>query len=384
MKIQSLLPLVLITLGLTAKSFTRRLNMERVVSKIYHVEGTQVLLTYQGFLPKDKEALRNKAVIFIPGWAWRADSKSIEGLCEELAYNSEAETFVICTRNEQVTPDSLDQEAKAVCKFLAENELKEITLVGYSQGGIKAINTLIHLQEMHSSMHIEGLILIDSVGLNEVDSHELAKRFIVDLLIKSPLMIMRELERKPGIRKKLLSFIENVPLATSVCFELIQCILKEVRTSNLSYFSRVQNELREMAKINPYLERIRVPIVLIQGLKDRVSDCERIITQTREKSAQTLSQDSGRGILLGPKKNINKRILAENVFPQSPYVRMIEAEKFGTHGLPLFRSKSVARVSLYLLQRAGRDLNHAVGKALCALHTPATLIDAGLLRHKSD
>src|SRR5215470_3229742 len=101
MKIQSLLPLALVTLGQAAKSFIRRLNMERVGSKIYHVDSTQVLLTYQGFLPKDKVALRNKAIIFIPGWAWRADSKSIEGLCEELAYNSEAETFAICTRNKQ-------------------------------------------------------------------------------------------------------------------------------------------------------------------------------------------------------------------------------------------------------------------------------------------
>jgi hypothetical protein len=59
----------------------------------------------------------------------------------------------------------------------------------------------------------------------------------------------------------------------------------------------------------------------------------------------------------GAENNIRLReqYLKNNVFKQSPYVRMIVPSREANHGLPFFRSKSVADASLYLLDRFNRE-----------------------------
>jgi len=357
MKDQASRSLPLVQMKQAAIPFIRILNKERVTSKIYDVEGTRVLVTCREFLPKGNKFSANKAIIFFPGWPLRSDSKSIQILCEELANYSGARAYAIHTRNEQVMPNSLYQETKAVCKFLEESEVKEFILVGYSQGGIKAINTIIHLEEISADLHVYGLILIVSVGLNEISSGELARRYIADFLIKSLGVIVAEVARNPSLRKKFRSLVDNLSVAAHACLDFFICILKEAKASNRNYFTRFQNELQEMAKKSPYLDQIRVPIVLVQGAKDRVSDYGRMLTQAKDKASQVGLQDTEAENSHTPSQNTSKPVLTAHIFSQSASIRMIEAEKFGTHVLPLFRSKSVARVSLYLLQRAGRDLN---------------------------
>ncbi len=331
------------------------MHKQKVTSKLYGIEGSRVLVTWQEFLPTNKSS-GNKAIIFFPGWPLRADSDSIRALCEEFARSSGVKTFALHTRNEQVIPNSLYLEAKAVCKFLEESEFNEITLVGYSQGGIKAINTIISLHEINANLHVDGLILIVSVGLNEIDSAELARRYMTDFLIKSSLIIIREVARQPSFRKKLVSLIRNISLAIHSSLEFFISILQEVRASNRHYFERFQNDLKEMTQKSPYLNQIRVPVVLVQGAKDRVSDSRRILSQATDTTALVLSSFDISENLPTCSQNTSQQILAMDIFPQSAHVIMVEANKFGTHVLPLFRSKSVARASLYLLQRASRGL----------------------------
>jgi hypothetical protein len=205
---------------------------------------------------------------------------------------------------------------------------------------------------LKQKLYVEGLILLVPVGLNEIGSYTLTRNYITDFLIKSLPVIVREIAREPSLRKKIHSFFQNIPFAIGAFIEFFDSILKEMRESKRKYFSRWHNDLNEMTKKNPHLNQIKVPTILIQGTKDHVSDFERIITQAKHNSITDFEKDTISKETLSLCKNGRKQILIKNVFPQSSYVKVVEAEKFGTHILPLFRSKSVARVSLYLLKRS--------------------------------
>lgn len=341
----------LITIKSAQMSFIRRSRKGRTQSKIYDVEDTPVLVSWQEFIRVDQEPLLEKAVIFFPGWPLRADSKSIRELSEEFANSSGARTLVIHTRSEQIILNPIYQEARAVCGFLAEQKLKNITLIGYSQGAIKAIDTIVFLQETKPNIQVEGLILIVPVGLNNVVAGALIRRYVTDFLITSLLAVLREIGRKPSLREKLDSLVESMVLIVRSCLSFFLAILKEVKLSRLGYLHRFTNEVKEMSQRSPYLDKIGVPIVLIQGAYDHVSDRASILTQTKAQAIKVGLQDQTEERSKTDKK-IKEQILIESLFPQSPDIRIVKAQKFGTHLLPLFRSKPVAKASLYLLQRS--------------------------------
>jgi hypothetical protein len=173
MKDQPSSPGTLVTQHSARKPFRIDPIERTMLSKTYDIEHTRVLVTWRECLPKDKELLPSKAILFFPGWPLRAESASIRRLTEELANNSAMRIYILHTRSEQIIPASLYQEAQAVCKFLMEMQFTQITLVGYSQGCIKAIDTIIILQAMNPDICIDGLILVVPVGLNEIGSGEL-------------------------------------------------------------------------------------------------------------------------------------------------------------------------------------------------------------------
>jgi len=49
-----------------------------------------------------------------------------------------------------------------------------------------------------------------------------------------------------------------------------------------------------------------------------------------------------------------EKYLNEHLFPGSPYIRMLVPEKLGVHALPFLRPDSIAKTSLYMLQRSKR------------------------------
>lgn len=329
----------------------RSLRSNSTVSKVYNVEGTKVLVTWREFSQKDKGYLHDRALIFFPGWPLRAESKSIQELSKELANNSGLRTFIIHTRSEQIIPDSIYLEMHAVCKFLAEQELKYITLVGYSQGSIKAIDTIVLLQEMNPTMHTEGLILMVPVGLNDFHCGTLIRSYIWDFFITTPLVILREIFKKHQMKNKLLALVEIMVLASKAFFSFFYCILREMMISHLRYLSRFRNEVREIAKKSPYLDQIRVPIILIQGVSDLVSDQNKILAQIKVQAQKVGLQDQSEKALISY-KDLSPQLLKKYLFSQSSSIKLVNAQKLGSHSLPIFRSKTVARASLYLLRKS--------------------------------
>jgi hypothetical protein len=131
--------------------------------------------------------------------------------------------------------------------------------------------------------------------------------------------------------------------------DFLSALWLDARPSLRAFFSRKKNEVVEAATRSPYLDQVRIPIVIIQGAKDRSFDTDRILTQAKDrpgtfelfdaraKGSPMLSQDQ------------KKQIPVEDLFPRSPYVRLVRAQKFGIHLLPLFQPGAVAQASLYVL-----------------------------------
>jgi len=292
-----------------------------------------------------EEYPQEEGVIFLPGWAMGADAKAGAALGKAFAENSHSRAYTITTRAEKISDDidSLYEQAQAISKFVKEKGLKEVTLAGHSQGGDKAIDVAAILQE-DPEMKIRGLVLLDSVGLYEQDPSSLAKGFAKDSLVKTPKTLMSKAVRNPQV------MMQGVRAMTDIVFG----IAKEISRSKTGYPSRLKNEISEMARVNPRLSTLRMPIVLMSGSNDPVSNPEKIMPPGEEekilKAWEKEKESLGSAEFIDPREEF----LKNNIFPQSPYVRMVIPEKLGHHGLPLFRSKSVANVSLYLLRRFER------------------------------
>lgn len=273
-------------------------------------------------LPRAEEA-----ILFLPGVALEANSKSVGNVSREFAEYNEVPTYAISTRT--VSPDVSDSQyhqAEAISKFVAEKKFKKLKIVGHSQGGNKAIDLVYLLQESNPEIDISGLVLIDSAGLYKQDSASILDKFTRDSLIETPQTAVKKFGRKGSFAKHALLLGEEVAAG----------ILKEAAGSPRQFRKRAKREETEAAALNKRAAELTCPVILVQGAKDLVSDYRQIVPSPEE-----ASQLEG--------------TLKENLFRQSPYVRMLVAKKAGHHGLAYFRSKEVAETSSYMLERFTRE-----------------------------
>lgn len=321
-------------------------------TNLYELEsGISVEVDWERFEPKEgaiestPEKPAEKAVIFLPGWAVEAGDQSIQRLGQSFAEGSKNETYTVTTRTQEAagTEDTLYEEARAISQLIKEQGLKEVTLAGHSQGGDKAINVA-HILQENPEVKIDGLILIGSVGLYEQEPGTLVKGYTKDSLVDTPKTLIKNLARNPSIVKR------GLRAATDILTGIVQEILR----SKTVYPRRLKREIEEMARINPRLSELRMPIILVSGAKDLASRPKKIIPPHEEERIQKEWEKEEESLEEKGFIDPREEFLKENVFPKSPYIRMVVAEKLGHHGLPHFRSESVARASTYLLRRFHR------------------------------
>jgi pimeloyl-ACP methyl ester carboxylesterase len=299
-------------------------------SKMYESEIGPIKVSWQKFLPKEKgkaeEGAKNKATLFLPGIGIEAGYSSIKELNQSFADYGHVPAYSVFVRPERPgQPDSLQREAEAVIQFIEENHLDEITLAGHSQGGDRSINIANTIQEKHPNVKVRGLILMDSPGLYEQSSKEIKSKFFKDALIETPKSVATREGFNSSFRKRSLG----------VGTEILFTALKEAWRSKTGFLKRVRGYAGELAKFNEGVEKIQCPIVLIQGEKDLVSDVNKIIPDKEQAKDR-------------------EEYLKKSLFKKSPYVKMLIAKKLGHHGVPFYRSESVAKTALYMIERSER------------------------------
>jgi pimeloyl-ACP methyl ester carboxylesterase len=343
--------------------FQERANHNKEVANLknynYEVDGIQIRVSCREYTPDNKEFLQKEATIFLPGWSMGASTDSGEKLNQSFADNSDQKNYSVISHAESVVADSLFKEAEAIRRFIKDKGLEKITIAGHSEGGSKAIDLAFLLQEKNPEIKVSGIILLDTVGLYEQESHELAGKFAKDTLIDTVPDNLKDqykkLKKGPSLTKTdvVKSLFNRTKNTASAGVDIVKGIAKELKLSRFDYLKKLTSQIREMARKNPRIEKIKAPIILISGAKDPISSREKIFPRIEEDRAvqeylKSINSDLSK---VNPTLRIREKYLKENLFQESPYIRMIIPEDLGHHGLPLFRPESVAKVSLYLLER---------------------------------
>jgi hypothetical protein len=104
-------------------------------------------------------------------------------------------------------------------------------------------------------------------------------------------------------------------------------------------------------------------VILVQGKDDPISNPDKILPGYEELEDQTLG--FGKATSDGIKSEkpthplynpIRERYLKDNLFPNSPYVRMMVGEKVVPHHvMPVQDAGRIAKTSLYLIERSKRE-----------------------------
>lgn len=311
--------------------------------KEYDIEGDRIYLNWKMFKPDNLKSTEKpnpeKAIIFTPCWSVAEKSDVVKELCGEFANYSEDPTYAVDTRSKKIAPNATEVQAEAIRKFIEESGFKELTLVGNSIGGLEAINLAALLQKNNPEIKINGLVLLDSLSLYDQKTLELVKNSIKDSTSNKiyPLLKRGETEIPQ----------ESIEREKLYGKQFMAEIMKEVKASSIYYPQRLIYQLREMANKNSNIEDIKAPIVLIQGANDLLSNPKNIIpTQKKE-------GEDPKGYIENFKER--EEFLQRNIFKNSPYIRMVVPEKAGHHNVTYCRPKSVAKSSLYMLERYYRD-----------------------------
>lgn len=304
-----------------------RVNDRQILERrTYTLEdGLQVAVSAEKFSP-EKKSHPDSAVLFLPGWAVGAGSLSTTEITQELANSAQSDAYRITTRADQVVPDSLLREAEAIRRLIKDKKLKEVTLVGHSQGGSKAIDAAVLMQRLNPDIKVK-VVLLDSVGLYKQGFWELVANFTRDSMIDTTATMLRH----PSVFPK--GMKASVDIGKGVGQEVL-------RSKGYGYPRRFINEIRDMVRENPRAKELRAPVVIIIGAKDRVVSHERVapIEKKPTKNLQVLIED----------RKAREAMLRE-IFPNAASVSVLVPEKLGHHGFPLFRSPSVARVATHIL-----------------------------------
>ena len=309
-------------------------NEGRTGKKIYQTEAGPVEVMWRKFEydPKSERggAAEKKsfaqATIFLPGSMMDANARSLEPLNQAFADRIKGPAYAVSTRAERPAQgDTFRFEAEAIRQFIEEHGLKDLIIVGYSLGGDKAIDVADALRNHGSRAEVRGLVLLDSVGLYEREPEELSSTSTKHTALDIPPAVLNSGERSQWKKFK--------QVLTDVLFNVI----RETIRSKTGYSRRLQGEVESMAKLNPRIGNIDVPVILVHGAEDPISDPKKVASVDAPSEREAY--------------------LKEHLFTSSPSVKMVVAEKAGHHALPFLRSESVARASLYMLERFYRGKN---------------------------
>ena len=275
------------------------------------------------------------AIALLPGWSLAAGAPSVGRLGRAFAAAADRPVVCLDSRADPITSDALWQQAEAMGLALADLGLRRVIVAGHSEGGDKAIDLAVQLQRRGPA--VEGLILLDPVGLYDQVPAALAVGFAVDALFGTPLSLLRRPAARVGDWRAL---GWAVRVAGDLCAGLVADLV--AAGGPVCDAGRVAAQVRRMARANPHMAEVQVPVILLQGAQDRLSNPRRLAPGG---AGNCPRRPAGRVRADPP--------AVAALFPGSARVCHLVATKLGQHGVPLLRPEATARATLALLRRAG-------------------------------
>lgn len=147
-------------------------------------------------------------------------------------------------------------------RFLQTSGIQELTIVGHSEGGIKAANLAAILEQNNPQIKINGVVLIGSMGMDKRNLFSLGKSFFID---------------EPRITKEELRKIGVPPAEGGI--QLLTGLWHDIKSFGLRYPKEFLQEAKAMASVNPRLKEIKAPVLVLASERDFVSDYRRFIPE---------------------------------------------------------------------------------------------------------
>lgn len=362
----------------------------KIVNKGYVAEhgpeSGEIKLNYRVFEPRPEmlqpEPGKKPGIFFHPGWAnpiWGEAVRSISGSFADFS-GVRATAFEV-----RGNPVKLKQRegAEAERKFIEANGYTDVTIVGNSQGGVRAIELADLLQEKNPEIKINGLILLASKGLGDVNrpaepdkdisgvepnildkifykkayedgkaegQNENETNFFARLLTDPGAEIMKHPIKNRAI------WLRALRLNT----ELFADFIKQVKEAEGDVAGGIRNLRGEMTTMNQALRRIKCPVVLIHGEADLMANPNFVIRpemglEAARNYARTMQEPhsadtSSRNEVVSDREEF----LYENILPESRGVKFLiaDAHKLGHHHIAGYRN--LAAASFAALERINR------------------------------
>lgn len=341
----------------------------------------RVETSWAKFIPEGEESTgSNRAVIFLQGWPWKAEATTTWDQPRALSEEFKIATYEIDTKVDRIAPDSLNIEAEAIRLFLEKQQLKEVTMFGHSEGGIRAANLAVLLEQKNPGIKINGVILANSMGVYPQSFlKELAPNFISEVV---------KIESK-----------EQNPKMSHTFSKWLQVMVEFTKSMPINPL-RIRREMIELMKVNERLKQIKAPVVVMTTEKDFVSDYRKYMPEleVQKRMAEPQSMDDLRRYAEGRfdslpdkikskyenkesyvgqfmqkyesdeymkkfrtreeiarKGQARKQYISEQVLPNSSALEVIVATKYASHiGLPVERPEQTAYVISRIFERLER------------------------------
>lgn len=249
---------------------------------------------------KEIEKTNDITVIYFGGTFEPANAESTRELKQSFADYSGKTLFSF----------TASTDTKKVADFI-ENIQGDKILVEYSQGANKILDLNKELRERKNDS-VQGFVFLEPTAMYE--QKRLALTFIKQGLKTTKAILKQELGIYPKIKRKREK--EVFKKGKSLLGEVLSDGIPKVFGVKCEY--SLKEQIRDMSKIHPEIDKIEKPVVIIQGKDDKITD------YTKN----------------GPE-----------MFKKSKQVSRILADRHGTHALPIMRSEQVAKVALWELFR---------------------------------
>lgn len=317
-------------------------------SKPYNIEGRPVTLRWKEFKPKEPKIDlpgQESGIVFMPGWAIPTGGTAVEPLCEQFAEVSGEKVYTVEALGDPRKIKQLDA-AEATRQYIIEKKLKNVTIVGNSQAGVRAIDLVSLLRKNNPEIQVNGLILPSSMGLYDQSVLGILMRLATDAIKTNKILGQPENEEIKELNDKAMK-------------ENFHEFVEQVKAAKGNIPHGVYNLGKDMGSLNPRLKDVDVPVVLLQGAEDVLSNPHKIVPPelglggAKEHAQKLKEYKQDPANKEEPESVVAQRAeyLLNELFPNSKGVKMIIAEKLSVHGLPYLRYRQAALGSLIALER---------------------------------
>lgn len=313
----------------------------------YAVEGSKVQLWWTETSPKESKNLDpQKAIVFLPAWNWLPNVGIVKDISQKVANHSGQTVYTISSKTDRLGPDVSLIEAKGMAQFIKDHNLSEVIIIGHSEGGLKAADLVATLEQNSPQTTVDGLVLMDSMGLYEQEAGTLRKNFIND-----PMKIASKEFEDTGV---------TPPSMKESAIQFLYGIWQDIKFFKIKYPKKLMEEIAVMARLNPRLREIKAPVLIVTGDRDYVSDHHKYVSPEEiDKRVDHASDQSTQGQMF-ERGRARREYLQENMFPNAENVAMIVLSKGAHHaGAVDIRINQVAHVVSKIFERMRRPANAA-------------------------